>query len=78
MKHVFVALAVVTASAVAGVSVASTGAPVAGSGSTAHSGAPLQVLDGLQDTIERIDRFLESVIDLIRTIQKLLGGEGGE
>lgn len=34
-------------------------------------------LAGLQDTLETIDEFLETVVDLVRTINQLTG-EGGE
>lgn len=34
-------------------------------------------LDWLQGLIERVDRFLEAVADLLRTLRGLSGGEGG-
>lgn len=34
-------------------------------------------LAGLQDTLESVDEFLETVVDLVRTISRLTG-EGGE
>jgi hypothetical protein len=35
-------------------------------------------LDWLQGLIERIDQLLEAVVDLLRTLGELFGGEGGD
>jgi hypothetical protein len=43
---------------------------------SSQTGFVLQ-LGGLQDSIERIDAILESVVDLLRTLGQLFG-EGGE
>ena len=73
MKHLLVALLVVVA--LGGMSVTSAGASVAVADSPNQNGIVLQMLDGFQDLIERIDRLLESVVDLLETIQQLFGGE---
>lgn len=77
MKRALVALALVVAGALAGVSALDAGASTATAEAGDRNGAPLQALDGLQDTIERIDRLLESVADLLETVRTLVGGGGG-
>lgn len=71
MKHLLVALVVVTGM-VAGVGVAGATAP-----SAASPDAIALQLDGLQDFVERLDQFLESVADLLQTLQQLFGGSEG-
>lgn len=39
---------------------------------------PLGLLDRLTQLIQRIDQFLEAVLDLLRTFSRLFGGEGGD
>ena len=35
-------------------------------------------LDRLTELVRGIDRFLEAVLDLLRTLTRLFGGEGGD
>jgi hypothetical protein len=80
MKYLLAALVVVSASVVAGIGIgaASAGAPTA-TESPPRASVVLGLFDGLQDFIERIDRLLESVVDLLNTLSELFGGgEGGD
>ncbi|HET7325449.1 MAG TPA: hypothetical protein VFJ06_14070 [Halococcus sp.] len=80
MKHILVAVVVVTATLISGVGVVAAGTPPAPAESPSQTNPTLQIdlLDTLQDFIEGIDDFLESVVDLLETLQELFGGEGGE
>lgn len=66
MKSLLVALLVV---------IAFGGMPVASTESPAQNSVVLQ-FDGLQESIEQIDQFLEAVVDLLDTLQQLFGGGG--
>lgn len=76
MRPLLAAVVLVTATVVAGVGVASVGIPVIPVELAGHSVVTLQ-LDALQSLIEQVDRFLESVVDLVKTVRELFGGEGG-
>lgn len=39
---------------------------------------PLGLLDRLTRLIQEIDQFLETVLDLLRTLSRLFGGGGGD
>jgi hypothetical protein len=78
-QRLLAALVVVSACAVAGVGI---GAAASAPEATESGGQPtvvLGLLDGIQDFIEELDNFLESVADLMKTVQELFGGgEGGD
>lgn len=78
MKHLLTALALLVTGTVVGVTIGVlVGAvPAVPAELPASTGLVLQ-LDWLQGLIERIDRFLEAVLDLLRTLRGLFGGEGG-
>lgn len=63
-----------------GVVPASTAAePTASVGSDTLAQTDGDDLSGLQETLQDIDEFLETVVDLVRTINELTGaGEGGD
>ena len=77
IQRLLIAFVVVTASLTAGVGISvGADAPTTATHSSPQDSLVLQ-LDWLQDLIERIDRFLESVVDLLNTIRELFGGGGG-
>ncbi len=47
------------------------------SAALAHQYSLVLQLEWLQSLIERIDQFLEAVVDLLNTLRQLFGGEGG-
>jgi hypothetical protein len=55
----------------------STGAPAISVELASQNALVLQ-LDWLQNLIERIDQLLEAVVDLLKTLQELFGGGGGD
>ena len=72
MKSLLVTLAAMTV--VASVGVLIGGAPVVPA--TVGSNAFVLQLDWLVRIIETIDRLLEAIVDLLRTIRRLFGGGG--
>ena len=76
---VVVALVVASAS-VGGVALAAQSASATDAPAGTVNGVALQSpLTDLTDTIQRLDSFLETVLDLLRTISQLFGaGESGE
>ena len=72
MKSLPVTLAAMTVVASAGV--LTGGAPVVPA--TVGSNAFVLQLDWLVGIIETIDRLLEAIVDLLRTIRRLFGGGG--
>ena len=75
MKYLVAVFLLVTAGVVVGIGV-SAGHPTISAGMASQQTFVLQ-LDWLLDLIERIDRILEEVVDLVNTIRELFGGEGG-
>ena len=74
MKSSPVTLAAMAVAVSAGVVVAG-GAPLVPG--TVGSNAFVLQLDWLVGIIEAIDRLLEAIVDLLRTIRRLFGGGGG-
>jgi hypothetical protein len=72
MKSLLVTLAAMTV--VASVGVLTGGAPIVPA--TVGSNAFVLQLDWLVGIIETIDRLLEAIVDLLRTIRRLFGGGG--
>ncbi|SEP23771.1 hypothetical protein SAMN04487948_12515 [Halogranum amylolyticum] len=75
-----VAIACLLVVATVGVAPASTATtPTASVGDEAVQQADGDTLSGLEETMREIDQFLETVIDLVRTINELTGeAEGGD
>jgi heptaprenylglyceryl phosphate synthase len=79
MKRLLVALVVVIASMTAGVGggVASVDTPAVATSAGSNT-IVLGLFDMVQGFIERLDQLLESIADLLKTLQTLSGGEGGD
>lgn len=75
MRYLLAALLVVTTGLVVGIDVL-PGVSPAPAVLAGQSEFVLQ-LDWLEGLIERLDRILEAVVDLLNTVQQLFGGEGG-
>jgi hypothetical protein len=76
MKHLFVALVLVTAGMIAGIVTVGAGVPIVPTEVLSWNTVVFQ-LDWLQNLIEQIDQFLEAVVDLVKTLKQLFSGEGG-
>jgi hypothetical protein len=66
----------------AGITLVFLSAVAADAGALAALGPPTAVqvgtLDRLTELVRNLDRFLEAVLDLLRTLTRLFGGEGGD
>jgi hypothetical protein len=69
MRHTLTALLLVTVGTGVCLGVGSTTV-----GTVVAQNTVVVQLDWLQNVIERIDRFLEAVLDLVNTIRALFGG----
>jgi hypothetical protein len=62
-----------------GVGVSTAAAPTASLGDESLAQVDGGLLSDLEETLQNIDEFLETVVDLVRTINELTGeGEGGD
>jgi uncharacterized membrane-anchored protein YhcB (DUF1043 family) len=79
MKHLRMAFVLAAVGVLAGiyVGVVGIGIPTVATELSSQAALVLQ-LDWLQGLIERIDQLLEAVVDLLRTLGELFGGEGGD
>jgi uncharacterized protein (DUF697 family) len=77
VNHLFAVLLIVTA--VVGVGAGSAAAaPVASQAATAAGDVLVVQFEWLQNLVENIDALLQSIVDLLNTINELFGALGGE